>query len=56
MRISVPIKLTLGQGSLPPLERSRPYIVSVDWKSYGASVVVDIQRNDDQQPTAANER
>lgn len=46
MVISVPTCVLLGQGDLPPVERSRPYIVSVDWKSYGACVVVDIQSSD----------
>lgn len=46
LEISVPRSLRAGQVR-PPALRHRPYIVSLDWKSYGASVVVDVRKAQD---------
>jgi len=45
LEISVPMASCAGDIRLPPDSGSRPYIVSVEWKNYGATVVVDLQRS-----------
>lgn len=45
LEISVPVAQRSGCGRRPAV-RSRPYIVSLDWKNYAANVVVDLQRSD----------
>ncbi|TVO63543.1 chemotaxis protein CheX [Denitromonas ohlonensis] len=52
LEISIPMTSSGDDIRLPPDGGARPYIVSVEWKNYAASVVVDVQRSGDHTSTA----